>query len=268
MTLTVFVIVGLVILTVCGQVFVQRRIKHDFEPHQGVVEAMLGVVGTLFSVLLGLLVANAIDGYHDVKTQVSAEANSLADVFRIARGFETDDRLRLRGLCREYGDSVSQDEWDAMKNGRMSDKTWATYQELWEAVVAINPVNDRQNNLHQGILQAMEGLGQGRRSRAMACSSKLQPAIWIAITAGAFITVIFTYFFTAKLGKLHNVMTALIAISLGLNIWLLAAYSSPFSGELQIQPDAFTLLKTRIFDNPDTPSRYLHDGSASKTESN
>jgi hypothetical protein len=101
MTFTVLIITGLVVLTVCGQVVVQRWVKHDFEPHQGVVEAMLGVVGTLFSVLLGLLVANSIDSYHDVKMQVSAEANSLGDVFRLARGFEKEDRVRVRVLCRQ-----------------------------------------------------------------------------------------------------------------------------------------------------------------------
>ncbi|MDR3612422.1 MAG: DUF4239 domain-containing protein [Candidatus Obscuribacterales bacterium] len=259
MTFTVLIITGLVVLTVCGQVVVQRWVKHDFEPHQGVVEAMLGVVGTLFSVLLGLLVANSIDSYHDVKTQVSAEANSLGDVFRIARGFEKEDRVRVRVLCRQYADSVMKEEWPAMQNGHMSDITWDVYQQLWEAAVAVNPVNDREVNLHQGMVQAMQQFGQARRSRGMACTVHLQLAIWIAITAGAIITVLFTYFFAAKLGKLHTVMTALIAISLGLNIWLLAAYSSPFSGELQIQPDAFALLKLKMFNNPDTPSRFLHD---------
>ena len=266
MTFTVLMIVGLVVLTVGGQVFVQRRVKHDFEPHQGAVEAMLGVVGTMFSVLLGLLVANSIDSYHEVKGHVAAESNSLGDVFRVARGLEAEHRVRIRVLCRKYGDSVVNDEWPAMQSGHMSDTTWDIYQNLWEAVVAVNPVNDRENNLHQGIVQAMEQVGEGRRARAMACSGKLQLAIWIAITAGAFITVLFTYFFAAKMGKFHNVMTALIAISLGLNIWLLAAYSTPFSGELQIQPDAFTLLK-KIFNNPDTPSKYLHDKAAAPSDS-
>jgi hypothetical protein len=95
-----------------------------------------------------------------------------------------------------------KDEWPAMQTGHMSDITWEVYQQLWEAAVAVNPINDREVNLHQGMVQAMQQFGQTRRSRGMACTVHLQLAIWIAITAGAIITVLFTYFFCCQTGQI------------------------------------------------------------------
>ncbi|HEY9713637.1 MAG TPA: hypothetical protein V6C72_09210, partial [Chroococcales cyanobacterium] len=64
---------------------------------------------------------------------------------------------------------------------------------------------------------------------------------------------------TSKLGAIHTLLTLLIAASLGLNIWLLAEYSTPFSDELAIKPDMFRLLQQQVFPTPDTPSRFVNE---------
>ncbi|HEY9711897.1 MAG TPA: hypothetical protein V6C72_00415 [Chroococcales cyanobacterium] len=258
MAFAVVILATILVLAVSGQVLVQRLFKPEtLGDHESLVQAMLGVVGTLFSVLLGLLVAGSIDNYQEVKMQVAAEANACADVFRLARGFGDKERITIRALCRAYGASVIKDEWPEMERHRMSDKTWDIYQQMWEAVVAIDPDQDRENNLQQSILSAMQTLGENRRARAVNSQAALMPILWVTILVGAFITILFTYFFTSQLGALHLVMTGLIAISLGLNIWLLAAYSSPFSGDLSIRPDMFHVLERDVFSAPDTPPRYL-----------
>lgn len=260
MALAVMLIAGVLMLTVAGQFLFKRIIKGDLiSLHPGLIEATLGVVGTMFSVLLGLLVAGAIDSYRDIRSQVNMEANGLADVFRLSRGLSDVDRVRLRGFCREYCNAVIDDEWPLMREGSMSRKAQDTYQRLWEASVAVEPNGERQNNLHQCILQSMQALGENRRIREVSASMSLSPALWVAIISGSFITITFTHFFTAKLGTVHTIMTLLIAVSLGLNVWLLAEYSEPFAGVLQITPDMFFLLRDQTFKAPDTPSRYWVD---------
>lgn len=260
MQLAVVLIAIVIAITIVGHGMVRRFVDFEMlDANQGVTEAMLGVVGTLFSVLLGLLVAGAIESYHDVKLQVAAEANGLANVFRLARGLSNEDRPRIRKLCREYGEAVITEEWPLMAQRKMSDHCWELYQELWEGIVAVNPEVDRQNNIHQVMLEAMQNMGENRRLRSISCQQTLSLVLWFAIICGALITLGFTYFFAAKMGKFHSVLTALIGISLALNIWLLAEYSAPFAGELQISPDIFKLLRTQVFTTPDTPSRFIHD---------
>lgn len=262
MALAAILITIIILLTTVGRTVTHRFVdKRHLEGHEELISAMLGVVGTLFSVLIGLLVANAIDNYYDIRGVVSNEANAVADVFRLARGLQADDRLRIRNLCRKYVDEVIESEWELMRKREMSDKAWEVYTELWEASVAINPVNDRQNNLQQVLLNSMQQLGENRRIRSIACAQSVSILLWLAIAFGAIITVVFTNLFTSRLGRLHTLMTALIGVSLGLNIWLLADYSAPFSGDLRLHPDLFIELRDVLFKTPDTPSRFIHDAA-------
>ena len=256
----IFLVVGITVLALLGLAIVRRVVRKDIlEANQGAAEAMLGVVGTLFSVLLGFLVAGAMDKYQTAQMHVEQEANGVATIFRLARGLGNDDRKRIRNLCREYVSEVLDKEWKMMEERSAINHGWESAQKLWEGVVAIAPENDRQSNLQQGIVAAIGSVGEHRRARLILSQFTLSSALWVVIGLGTIITITFTYVFASQFRGIQDLMTALVAASLALNIWLLAAYSSPFSGELRILPSMFELLRSNVLTVPDTPSRYLHD---------
>lgn len=253
-------IVVFVCMALLGQVLVNRFVKREvLEVHHSAGEAMMGVVGTLFSVLLGFMVASAMDKYNDARMHDELEASNVASVFRVARGLSDIDRPRIRQLCREYVDDVINSEWPKMEKGVKINHGWETYQKLWEAVVASVPENDRQSNLQQGLIASMQSLGEHRRARILLAQTGLQPSLWLIVGFGAVITVLLSYVFASQFPKVQGFMTTLVATALALNIWLLSAYSHPYTGELRIRPTMFELLKENILTVPDGPSRYLHD---------
>ncbi len=103
----------------------------------------------------------------------------------------------------------------------------------------------------------MKSLGENRRQRAVSSLHGLTFAQWLVIGVGGAITVMFTLFFPMRTPKFHTFLTGLVAVSLGLNIWLLAAYSTPFTGELQIQPYMFTFNAQAAMTSSDDPPQYL-----------
>lgn len=253
-------VVAFVTIALLGQYIVNKSVKIDvLEKHHSAGEAMMGVVGTLFSVLLGFMVASAMGRYQDAQMYAQVEASNVASVFRIARGLSDVDRPRIRQLCREYVKDVVDSEWPKMAQGVKINHGWETYQKLWESVVSVVPENDRQSNLQQGLVSSMTALGEQRRARILLSETQTPTALWLIIASGAFITVAFTYVFASQFPKVQGVMTTLVAAALALNIWLLSAYSYPFTGELAIKPSMFHLLQESILPVPDTPARYLHD---------
>jgi len=254
MTFAIIIITVLVIIAVIGQVFTKKVVKADhLEPSQGMVEAMLGVVGTLFSLLLGLLVANAIESYHETSQSVANEANSLANIYRLAEGLRPADSTKIQALCADYNHCVITTEWASMDRMEMAQHCWDVYGQLWSSCVHILPTNDGESNLQASMLESAKSLGEMRRGRSVACRAQVSPILWVAIFFGSAITITFTYFFTSKMGRLHTLLTALIAVSLGLNIWLLAAYSLPFSSDLKIKPEIFQMLDTQVFNRGKKP---------------
>ncbi len=248
MTLAILIITLLVVLAIVGQVLTHKVVTADkLELSQGMIEAMLGVVGTLFSLLLGLLVANAIETYHEINVQVSAEANSLANIYRLSEGLPSVDKVQIRDLCSDYNHCVINTEWPLMGKMEMAPHCWKVYGSLWSACVNLKPQTEQESNLQASMLDCAKILGETRRARSVVCQTEISPILWTAIFFGSIITITFTYFFTSKMGGWHTLLTALIAISLGLNIWLLAAYSLPFSSELRIRPVIFQVLEEQVF---------------------
>lgn len=261
--LLISIFVGLALL---GQWLASRMITVEIlQQHHSAGEAMMGVVGTLFSILLGFMVASAMDNYKDARMYNETEASNVASVFRVARGLSDTDRPRLRQLCRDYVDDVVYHEWPKMEKGIKINHGWETYQKLWEATVAVVPENDRQSNLHQGLIESMKDLGANRRARLLLAQKGMPQALWWIVGLGAFVTMALSYVFASQFPKVQGFMTTLVATALALNVWLLSAYSHPYSGELKLQPTMFTLLKESILVVPDIPSRYLHDPKPGKS---
>lgn len=258
-------VIVFVLVALAGQAIAGRLVKIDvLEKHHSAGEAMMGVVGTLFSVILGFMVASAMGKYQEAQNCGQQEATSVASVFRIARGLSDVDRPRIRQLCREYVNDVMDKEWPLMEKRVKINHGWVVYQELWESVVSVVPENDRQSNLQQGLIAAMQALGEYRRERILLSETSMPAALWIIVACGAFITIGFTYIFTTHFPKVQGFMTTLVATAMALNIWLLSAYSTPYSGELRIKPTMFQLLREAILVVPDTPARFLHDKPPAK----
>jgi len=261
----ILLIAGFVGLALVGQWLVNRWIKTEvLSQHHSAGEAMMGVVGTLFSVLLGFMVASAMDKYHDARMYGEQEASNVASIFRVARGLSDIDRPRLRQLCREYVDHVINDEWPEMERHIRINHGWESYQKLWEATVAVVPENDRQGHLYEGLITSMQELGANRRARINLAQNTMPQALWLVVGLGALITIALSYVFASRFPHVQGFMTTLVATALALNIWLLCAYSDPYSGVLRVKPSMFMLLKESVLVVPDGPSHYLHDNPPAK----
>lgn len=260
-TLPMVLVMAVVILlvSISAQLIISKAFKQTFlEEHADIVTPLLGVVGTLFSVLLGFMVGGAMDRYHDAMVNVDLEANSVANVFRLAKGLDAPDRVRIRHLCREYVKDVVEHEWKEMNLHEAKESAWDSYQALWDATLGIEPGNDQRiSNIQQSIMGGIKILGENRRARLVTSQHGLTAIQWLVLGLGGAITVVFCLFFPMRKASFHTFLTGLVSVSLGLNIWLLAAYSTPFSGELQIQPYMFTFNSKLALQSPDDAPRFL-----------
>jgi ABC-type multidrug transport system fused ATPase/permease subunit len=243
-------------VSVAGLLLVKRIIKLKGGEHHAVAEALLAVVGTLFSVLLGFLVVGTMNGYEDARSKVNLEAQYLADVFRFAKGLPPGPRHDLRNTCRAYCRAVSEEEWPRMELKQDCPHAWQLYYRLWDESLSVSPVDQRESNIHQALLTSMQGLGESRRSRIAILRRNLPPVLWLVAISGCTIIIIFIYFFVVESIVLHSVMTGLVAISLYLIVFLLTLYDNPFSGELKLSPIPFEV-NDKLFEIPDDPVSYL-----------
>ncbi len=230
-------------LSVGGFLCFRRVVKADYlSKHHDIADPMLSLVGTLYSVLLGFLVAGAVGRFEEARQTVHGEANAIANVFRLSYGLPDDTRQKLRKLCVSYCTEMVNNEWNQMSvNHELTVRGWILYERLWHTCLKIEANDAAVANIHSALLQAIDEAGDNRRERSIAVNQSLPGALWLVAIFGSVIIISFTYFFSAEKTALQCWMIGMVAASLSLNIFLLVVFSAPFNGVMKISSTAFQL---------------------------
>jgi len=106
---------AIVVIADCGVVLVRKIFKDaSLQRYHEVTDPLLAVVGTLFSVLLGFMVASAMTRYDAARINIQAEAGAVGDMFRLARGLPEPTKQKLMNDCLQYTKLVIDEEWKLM----------------------------------------------------------------------------------------------------------------------------------------------------------
>jgi hypothetical protein len=222
-----------------GYITMHRLVKIDLERHQNFLDAMLSIVGTLVSILLGLLVAAALDRYHTLEQNVDSEATNVSQIFRLSFGLPEPSRTNIRKLCYQYCMEVVNDEWPLMAHGKSSDKVFFVYVDLMKEIVKFKPSDNGETNIHNALIAAIQAVGDGRRERLLALQSTWTKQLMPMLLLCSGIVLTFSFLYVKRGAILHGVLICLVAIALGGNLGLVFLLGNPFSGDWKIQPQGF-----------------------------
>ena len=230
----------MVVLSLVGLLVVRRFILfEDLKTQHDVTDPLSQVVGMMFAVLLGFMVGDAMQRFAEARATVQQEAASLGDVFRLADGLPFEHRDKIRTLCVTYAEQMINDEWPKLAKHETSIVAWETYRRLWSQCVGFKPLDQGESNVHQVMLNSMVSLADNHRLRVEALHNGLPTVLWVVLVIGGVATIVFTYFFGAKRMKIQMLMVSMVSLVICLNIFLLASYDDPFSGDVTVGPRAF-----------------------------
>jgi hypothetical protein len=238
----IFWAVGFLVISLIGLYIATKTVKINLEWNGELIIAMLTILGTLVSILLGLLVSSADDQYRSMEAFVNAEATSVAEVFRLSRGLPPPTSTLLQQCCIDYCDKTVASEWPAMKHGEISQEVNQVFVQLSDAVVNFHPANDGQAAVQGGLIAATSSMEQNRSQRIVSMRSTWTRRLLPLIFTCAFVVLACSYLYVGKGSlRVHAVLVGLVAVTLGTNIGVIFLMTRPFSSEWAIQPEGFEL---------------------------
>ncbi|MBX9688827.1 MAG: DUF4239 domain-containing protein [Candidatus Obscuribacterales bacterium] len=245
----VLLVLGSMIASVVG-LLIARKLAHldHLKATHEVGGYLLSVVGTMYAVLLGLVVVDAMSRFQQGISITESEANSLADVFILSQRMPTERALVVQRLCHRYADLVINDEWKKLDSGHISKDARRTAIELMKAVSNWEPSTESEKAIYPIAVTEACQLWDCRRSRTNMSQHCMPPLEWYILIIGGVVTVVFTYFFGIENLKAQIAMTAMVSMIIALNLFLVMMFGYPFSGELKVAPSSFELDK-KIFDD-------------------
>lgn len=237
-----FISATAVMVTVVAFIFVHRITKKiDLEQHQSFLDAILSIVGTLVSILLGMLVAAALDHYRSMEQVVDTEATSVTQIVRLTCGLPAETQKRVRRLCIDYCHEVIEIEWPSLAEGRSSPDVMLTYGRLVSEIVTFQPSTNGETNIHSSLLTAMQQIGDCRRQRLLVTHSSWIKQLMPLLLMCSAIVLTLALLYVRRGAILHGVLICFVVVALGGNLWMVYILSNPFSGAWMIQPTGFVL---------------------------
>lgn len=233
---------GFVVIALAGLYLSTKWVKIDMEQNGELIVAMLTILGTLVSILLGLLVSNADEQYRALEECVNNEATSINEVFRLSRGLPPATRRTVQNLCIEYSDKVISDDWPAMRKGERSAEVTDIFTHLSDEMITFQPSKPGEETLQSSIIETTTDVGQNRAKRILASRSNWAGRLLPLIVACAVVVLACSYMYAGQGGAVvHSFLVGLVAVTLGINIGVIFLMTRPFSSEWAIEPESFRL---------------------------
>ena len=246
-------LVQIVLLTVAlfcgGHILVRRTFaKTQFIEHNEVAGFIVAVVGVLYAVLLAFVTVVVWEHYDQSQDRARSEVDAATDIWRLARHLPSPNSQRIRADVKRFAASVLSDEWPKMRAGAYSPITQREMVTLTDDIAAYEALSKQQGNLQNRLLDRVQVVSDFRRHRIYDTTSGAPIVLWVALVIGSFTVVGFVYLFGMINFRVQLLMTAAVAIMIGLCFGTILELDYPFRGTVSVSPErwaAFVEMITR-----------------------
>jgi len=219
--------------------------SHRGEEYNSVVSDGFQAVGTIYAIVTGLLVFGVYTTFDEASQQSADEASSLVLMYRNAQAFPQPERDRAQQAVVAYVNSVINDEWPALADGAGSPKTSKAIDNLFNVYGPMEPTAGWSDQYASSVGH-LDEVVKLRNERIDHSTDTLPAIYWFLLFAGGFVTIIYLALAYVESKAMHALAVGLMAVMLGLVIFLLLEVNHPFRGEIAVPKTNFENALTSI----------------------
>ncbi len=258
----VFLVVGTPLPAILGLLGVRKLLrKQDLISYHDVGGYLLSVVGTLYAVILGLIVVDSMGNFQEAHLTTEQEANSLANVLILANHLPREKREAIQKYGRDYVKYVLNEEWTAMDEGQHSPKASSSRDPPFQRGLRLR-AEDREGegNLRHAAHVPLPVLGQPAdldRHRGARCFT----LEWFVLLVGGAVTVAFTLLLQTRKPADPDRHDGDGLDLIALNLFLVLMFGYPFSGDHRVSlrriPSGRRAYRRTARRGPEDPGRRI-----------
>ena len=237
-------VAGTIVITVClvllGVWLIRRLVPVTREGFDAEVSSqMLGVVASLFGLLLAFVIVIEYQNFGSAEDGVGREADSFAAITRDSDVLPAAQGARLRNAIGVYVRAVVQDEWPKLREGDESPEASEDVDRIYAALEAARPESPQATAFYNdAVRQLNEGL-IARRDRLSTAAGGIPSLVFTLILVGALVILGYVMLVGSRSFWFHLIGACSIALVVALSLVVLVDLSYPFSGDLVVSSDPF-----------------------------
>jgi hypothetical protein len=201
-------------------------------------EPVFAFAGVLYALVIGFVLAYALDGYQTAETAAGTEADSVSSLSRAATLFDAESRDRLGHELICYSRAVIEDEWPGLSEGQRSELATAATDRLFQSFGKLGRSNP-DNSALSASLERVSDLQKARATRLLKSNTFLPKMFWIFMVGGGIMLILFATVLKGREPIRGQILFILpVALLLTCSIYLVAVFEQPFRGPNAIEPRA------------------------------
>jgi hypothetical protein len=242
------VVVVFVVVAVGGQALARPWVRRWFggRDYNDIVGLYISAYGVLYGITLGLISVAAWENFGDVEGKVSTEAAAVASLYRNVDSYPEPVRTELTGLLRDYTRQIIDVSWPEMQRGIVPRGGHPLLIRFQKNLVAFEPATQGQIFLHRETLYRFNQVTEARRLRLDCVAWQLPAILWVVVLAGSFMSFVLTWLLVCENRLLHDLLSTIMAVLLGLLIFFLVTLDLPFEGQHSVGPDSLELVYEQV----------------------
>ena len=145
-----------------------------------------------------------------------------------------------------YARLVMDREWAKMTHGEHLPEAREAAIDLLRLCRDWEPVSESEKAVYSTVLTAASDFWNARRERIIASQRGISFLEWCVVILGGIVTVGLTYVFVFDDLRIQVTLTAMVALLIALNIFLILMFGYPFSGDLSVAPESFRVVLATV----------------------
>ena len=223
----------------------------EFDRMQNVGGIYMSLVGTLYSVTLGMIMVDASGNFSDAKRYVEHESKALRQIYIASEQMPQESKGAIKSSIHEYVEHILTSELNEMHNKEVISKSRLLLTNVWDSIKAIEPITENQKAIYSVFLEEIRDVDESRRARVAFSNFKITWIEWFCLISGGIINIAFSFFFNIRNKRAHALMTGMVTFMVSINLYAIFMLSNPYSGYLEIPKDGFIVVSEAI--KADTP---------------
>lgn len=214
--------------------FIPESLKGNEEKR----EPVFAFAGVLYALVIGFVLAYALDGYRTAETAAGTEADSVSSLSRAATLFDAESRDRLGHELICYSRAVIEDEWPRLSEGQRSELATAATDRLFQSFGKLGRTSPNNSAL-SASLERVSDVQKARATRLLKSNTYLPTMFWIFMVAGGIMLILFATVLKGRESIRGQILFILpVALLITCTVYLVAVFEQPFRGPNSIQPRA------------------------------
>jgi hypothetical protein len=211
-----------------------------------VAAAVVQSVMVLYGLIAALTTVSVWTKYTQVADIVSAEATTIAGLWRDIGHYPEPLRGQLQDTLRGYTDQVINVAWPLQRQGNIPLEGVAWMDRLQAQLFAFEPASEGKKVSHAETLRVFSDMMHARRQRVDAVHTGLPWILWVVLFPGAVGCVLLSLLFRVDNAWFQGVLVVSLAGFLCMNLFVIIALDRPFQGDISIGPDSYKLVYDQL----------------------